>query len=121
MRRAFVLVTVCALVLGFLALQFNPPSVVTKAQSKDKEGDTRRSSIVERAARKHKTLDPNGIQRLKDNTGRNAKVVVSDATGGARFVSFAPGTKGDLMRSSRAASASVSLLNFSITTAVFPV
>jgi Zn-dependent metalloprotease len=107
MRRLFFLVTGCALGLIFLALQFNPPAFNTSAQSKNKDGDTtKHSSIVERAARKHKTLDPDGIQRLKDNSGHNAKVSVSDATGAARFVSFGAGVKGDLMRSSSAASAS---------------
>jgi Zn-dependent metalloprotease len=110
MRRLFLL-TVCALGLIFLALQLNPPSVITKAKS-DGEQAEGRSTIVERPARKHKTLDPGGIQRLKNDTGRNAKVVVSDATGGARFVSFAPGVKGDLMRSSRATSASAKSADF---------
>ena len=108
MRRIF-LVTACALGLIFLALHLNPPSVVTKAKSEQGE---KRSTIVERPARKHQTLDPVGIQRLKNDTGRNAKVVVSGATGGARFVSFAPGVKGDLMKSSRASSASAKSADF---------
>jgi Zn-dependent metalloprotease len=109
--RRLLLVMVCALGLILLALQFNPPSVNSKAKSNGEQGE-RRSTLVERPARKHKTLDPDGIQRLKNDTGRNAKVVVSDATGGARFVSFAPGVKGDLMRSSRATSASAKSADF---------
>ena len=46
---------------------------------------------------KHAVLDPDGVQRLKDNIGRDARVRTSDATGGARFVGREPGAAGDLM------------------------
>src|SRR5580765_3944196 len=35
---------------------------------------------------KHKILDPQGIERLKSETGARTKVTISDATGGVRFL-----------------------------------
>ena len=93
-----------AIMLALAISQFSSLLPTTQAKLGFTKNDNATSS--QKGGKKHKTLDPAGIQRLKDNTGRNAKVVVSGATGAARFVGFAPGTKGDLMRSSQAASAS---------------
>ena len=93
-----------ALLLALAIFQFNPLLPTTEAKPSFTKSENAANS--QKGGKKHKTLDPDGIQRLKDNSGHNAKVTVSGATGGARFVSFAPGTKGDLMRSSQAGSPS---------------
>ena len=99
--RRFVLAFVGLTLVTLLALQFARLSPATRAQSYADKGPGSRTQMGGR----HQTLDPAGIERLKNDTGGRAKVTVSGATGGARFVSFAPGTKGDLMQSRRGASA----------------
>ena len=54
MRRLFFLVTGCALVLAFLALQVHPVIRYFERKIRWKESD-KQSRIIERAARKHKT------------------------------------------------------------------
>jgi bacillolysin len=88
---------VVLLVLGLL--QFAPLATPTQAESV--KGQQQSAPALEGPGGKHKVLDPAGIKRLQADTGNKAKVTVSDATGSARFVRFAPGTKGDLMRSTK--------------------
>ena len=48
---------------------------------------------------KGKSLDPAGVERLRQNTGGKARVSISPATGAVRFVGIEPGERGDLMGS----------------------
>ena len=48
---------------------------------------------------KGKSLDPAGVERLKQSTGGKARVSISPATGAVRFVGLEPGERGDLMGS----------------------
>jgi Zn-dependent metalloprotease len=52
---------------------------------------------------KEKSLDPAGVERLKQSMGGKARVSISTATGAVRFVGIEPGESGDLMVSSGAA------------------
>jgi Zn-dependent metalloprotease len=89
------------LLFSLVAFQFAP--LVTQAQKQEKT-EKSDSAKLKRPGGKHKTLDPAGISRLKENTGGKAKVTISDATGGARFVRLAPGERASLSREDKSAS-----------------
>ena len=57
------------------------------------------AQAAEKENGKGKSLDPAGVERLKQNTGGKARVSVSPATGAVRFVGIKPGERGDLMGS----------------------
>ena len=55
------------------------------------------TGAAERENGKGKTLDREGIERLKHNAGGKVRVSTSPATGGVRFAAIAPGAQGDLL------------------------
>ncbi|HEY0379570.1 MAG TPA: M4 family metallopeptidase [Pyrinomonadaceae bacterium] len=105
MKKISIMLGGGVVLLVLALLQFAPLATPTQAESVKGKGQS--TQALEGPGGKHKVLDPAGIQRLKIDTGNKAKVTVSDATGSARFVRFAPGTKGDLMGSTKAGTANV--------------
>ena len=57
------------------------------------------AQAAEKENGKGKSLDPAGVERLRQNTGGKARVSISTATGAVRFVGIEPGERGDLMGS----------------------
>jgi Zn-dependent metalloprotease len=60
------------------------------------------AGAAEKENGKRKALDPDGVERLKDRTGGQVRVSISEATGAARFVGLAAGFQGDLLAESTA-------------------
>jgi Zn-dependent metalloprotease len=58
------------------------------------------AGAAEKENGKRRSLDPAGIERLKERTGGHARVSVSEATGAVRFVNLEAGFHGDLMSES---------------------
>jgi Zn-dependent metalloprotease len=60
------------------------------------------AGATEKENGKRKALDPDGVARLQDRMGGQARVSISDATGAASFVGLKVGFQGDLMAESAA-------------------
>ncbi|HEX8491902.1 MAG TPA: M4 family metallopeptidase [Pyrinomonadaceae bacterium] len=103
MRRLIQVSSCLTLLFSLVAFQFAPLVTVTQAEKAEKQ-EKSDSAKLRRPGGKHKTLDPAGISRLKENTGGRAKITLSDATGGARFVRLAPGERSSLSREDKSVS-----------------